>query len=119
MEIIKITEHQHLIINEDNITYVRTDVFSEEFKNRVFLFSDLKRVVYQSQGINWLSSIIGSGIVAILTLGHDGVIAGENAKIKLIFKKSSRDIDMEDLSAKEIKIIVSKINSAIKKWHSR
>lgn len=116
METFIISKHQQLIINEDNITYLRTDVFSEEYKNQVFLFSDLKRVVYKSQGIDWMSSLIGSIIVLILTLGHDGLIQGEKAKIILFFKKSSRYLDTGELSSKEIKNIVLKINVAIKKW---
>ena len=116
METFKISEHQQIIINDDNITCLRTDVFSEEYKKQIFLFGELKRVVYKSQGINWMTSLIGSIVIFIVTFSDDIAIQGENAKIVLLFRKSSRYLDTGELSTKEIKIVVSKINSAIKKW---
>ena len=91
-------------------------MFSEEYKKQIFLFGELKRVVYKSQGINWMTSLIGSIVIFIVTFSDDIAIQGENAKIVLLFRKSSRYLDTGELSTKEIKIVVSKINSAIKKW---
>jgi hypothetical protein len=117
METILIDKYKQLIIMDDNVTYIRTDVLNEEYKKQLFTFLELKKASFIPQKTNWFLSFLRFFGFVIFDIDGINPMVGEIRRIKLLFKNNnSRLIDTGELGEKELKIIVTKLNMAIKNW---
>jgi hypothetical protein len=111
METLSINEHHTIIIETDRIVCRRADVFSEEFKEKVYRFDQIRYVDYVPKQFDWIATIIAC-------IGN--AFYYKQGKIRIVFLGNERRITeyilTGELSNKEIQNIVSKINTAQKIW---